>query len=82
MIEALSCGLPIVSTRVSSAGEIIAEGQTGYIIDRRDPGEFAAAIKNALALENARERAVADADRYALKHLKQDLETLFPPLRA
>jgi glycosyltransferase involved in cell wall biosynthesis len=82
MIEALACGLPIVTTRVSSAGEIVAEGQTGYIIEGRDPGEFAAAVRKALALENAGALAVEDADRYALKRLKQDLETLFPPLRA
>ncbi len=82
MIEAQGCGLPIVTTRVSSAGEIIAPGRTGYIIDGRDPDDFAAAVRNALALENVGDIAVPHADRYALKHLKEDLETLFPPLRA
>lgn len=51
MLEQLACGKPIVSTDVSGAREIIAEGKNGFVIGSRDPDEFGEAVIKAAALE-------------------------------
>jgi glycosyltransferase involved in cell wall biosynthesis len=40
MLEALACALPMVSTNVSGASEMIIEGQNGFIVDSRDHVKF------------------------------------------
>ena len=82
MIEALSCGIPMVSTNVSSAREIITEDRNGYVIEDRDREKFAEAMRKAIALENVAEFSLAESEKYALKYLGRDLERIFPPLRA
>jgi glycosyltransferase involved in cell wall biosynthesis len=82
MVEALSCGLPIVSTSVSSARAIVAEGRNGYIVVDRNPIKFAEAMERALALQNAAEFSLSESGKYALHSLGSDLEKLFPPLGA
>ena len=32
MLEAMACGLPIVGTNVGSVSEIVADGETGYVV--------------------------------------------------
>jgi glycosyltransferase involved in cell wall biosynthesis len=81
LVEALSCGVPLVSTRVSSAAEIIIEGKNGFIVDDREPDIFAQAIFKALSLENVTQCSVDEADRYSLKYLSRDMKNLFPPLK-
>ncbi|GAG05564.1 unnamed protein product, partial [marine sediment metagenome] len=34
VLEAASCGRPIISTKVSGCTEIIKEGETGFLVDR------------------------------------------------
>ncbi|UCE46363.1 MAG: glycosyltransferase family 4 protein, partial [Phycisphaerales bacterium] len=41
MLEAIACGLPVVSTDVSGARDMIVEGQNGFVIPNRDPEHFA-----------------------------------------
>lgn len=82
LIEALSCGIPIVSTNVSSAGEIITEGRNGYVVEDRDTEKFAEAMRKAITLENSAELSLAKSQKYALKYLARDLEKIFPPLKA
>lgn len=82
MIEALSCGIPMVSTNVSSARVIITEDRNGYVIEDRDREKFAEAMRKAIALENVAEFSLAESEKYALKYLGRDLGLMFPPLRA
>ncbi len=44
LLEALSTGLPAVVTDVGSAREVIRNGVTGYVVERRDPDLFASCI--------------------------------------
>lgn len=41
LIEAMAAGRPAVCTDVGAVPEIIAEGQTGYVVPPRDPGALA-----------------------------------------
>ncbi len=57
MVEQLACGRPLVSTSVSGANEIIEHGSNGFIVNSRDPGEFAEHIQKALQLTGADTRS-------------------------
>jgi glycosyltransferase involved in cell wall biosynthesis len=81
IVEALSCGKPVVSTDVSSASDLIAEGMNGYILRGRDPGQFACAMHEALHLKTFKEVSLAKAAAYALDNLAKDLTKVWPILR-
>jgi glycosyltransferase involved in cell wall biosynthesis len=42
--EAMSCGRPVVATRVGGIPELIVDGTTGTLVARRDPDAIAAAV--------------------------------------
>jgi len=44
LIEALSVGLPVVATRLSGIPELIRHGETGLLVNERDPRALAATI--------------------------------------
>jgi len=48
MLEALASGLPIVSTDVSGAVDVITHGINGYIVEKRNPSKLAEAILNTI----------------------------------
>lgn len=35
--QALACGIPVIATRTSGASELIAHGETGFVVDPRRP---------------------------------------------
>lgn len=67
VVEAMSCGLPVVATRGSSLAEAVADGVTGVLCSQDDVSAFAAVIRafardihgHELARRAARARAVA-----------------------
>jgi glycosyltransferase involved in cell wall biosynthesis len=44
LLEAAAIELPIVATRVGGNGEIVADGESGYLVPSRDPAAFAHAL--------------------------------------
>jgi glycosyltransferase involved in cell wall biosynthesis len=48
VLEAMHAGLPVVATRASSLPELVADGETGYLVPVDDPASLAAAIERAL----------------------------------
>jgi glycosyltransferase involved in cell wall biosynthesis len=63
LLEASSCGLPIVATAVGGNGEIVEDGRTGFLAAPLNPGALAAAMAR-LAGMSADERAqMAEAGR-------------------
>ena len=56
MLEALCIGLPVVTTDVSGASDIIKDGENGYIIRRGHVDEFAEALCGLLSNESLMER--------------------------
>ncbi len=82
MTEALACGRPMVSTAVSGAPAMIQNGQNGFIVERRDPAEFAVAMNAALFLDRATEVSLALARNYSVATLARDLYSGWPALAA
>jgi len=66
-IEAMAAGLPVVTSRINGASEVLIEGENGYGIDNPlDPAEIAAKIR--LGLEISRTR-VAETNGDLLSRL-------------
>src|SRR5262245_53702059 len=43
-LEAAACGIPVVASAVGGLQSLVDEGRTGFLVPRRDPALFAAAI--------------------------------------
>lgn len=48
IIEAMSFGVPVITTNVGGMPEVIGDSRAGYVCSKDDPLEFAVAIKNIL----------------------------------
>ncbi len=47
-LEAAACGVPVVAAAVGGLRTLVVDGVTGFLIDGRDPGTFAAAVDRVL----------------------------------
>lgn len=64
LLEAMGCGLPVVSTPVGGVGELVADGETGWLVPAGDSVALAEALY--FALKNpteARKRGAAGRSR-------------------
>ena len=67
-LEALACGLPVVTTKVNGASELIEEGQNGFIVS--DPDDFKALSEAIMKLMNPKLQNSMAANAYeSVKHL-------------
>ena len=48
-VEASASGLPVVAGRAGGVPDAVRDGETGVLVDPRDPGAAAAAIQRVLA---------------------------------
>jgi glycosyltransferase involved in cell wall biosynthesis len=62
ILEAMACGLPVVATDVGAVSELIAEGETGYVVAPEDPGAIAARLRE-LAGDAALRKRMGEAGR-------------------
>lgn len=72
VMEAMASGTPVVAANVGGVPELIRSGETGTLIDDRDPESFADAI--AYYLEHPDEAAAiaAQGQAYVVEHLSLD----------
>jgi glycosyltransferase involved in cell wall biosynthesis len=70
VLEAMACGVPVVATDTAGARECVAEGVTGYLVDRTDENALAQLVSNrALAILNiSGHRIAATARHHTLEH--------------
>jgi glycosyltransferase involved in cell wall biosynthesis len=57
IVEAMSCGTPVIAVRKGSVPEVVADGQTGFIVDDVDQASQAAARIGAISRRDCRSRA-------------------------
>jgi D-inositol-3-phosphate glycosyltransferase len=63
-LESTACGTPVVAAAVGGLLTLVEPGRTGFLVESRDPAEFAAATEKILAdPELSRAMAVAGAAR-------------------
>lgn len=62
LLEAMSMGLPVVSSRLAGTPEVVHEGQTGLLVEPGDIAGLAAAIER-LGVDRDSARAMGGAGR-------------------
>jgi glycosyltransferase involved in cell wall biosynthesis len=65
IMQAMACGLPVISTRVGAIPEAVIDGRTGSLIPARDSAALAAAITDLLEDTDKRRRFSTAAVDYA-----------------
>ena len=85
LVEAVSLGLAVVSTRVSAIPELIQDGVTGLLVEPEDPLSLAGALERLLSDPALRERLGAAGqrlvrERFDLEANTRRLADLFRPL--
>jgi glycosyltransferase involved in cell wall biosynthesis len=82
IIEAMAMGLPVVATRVGGIPELVADKQTGFLVDSGDRAALADALVALLADETLR-KTMGDAGRervvlhHTLENMVQQTERVF-----
>jgi glycosyltransferase involved in cell wall biosynthesis len=71
LIEAMSCGLPAIGTRVPGIQELIQDGETGLLCDTSPEG-IRGAIRELLGDRELRTRLGRAAREYVLEHFSLD----------
>jgi teichuronic acid biosynthesis glycosyltransferase TuaC len=69
LCEALSCGRAVVATRVGGIPEIVQDGESGYLIEPRDPNALTLRLRDLLSDEIVRKRFEHAALAFAREHL-------------
>ena len=64
-LEAAACGVPVVAAAVGGLRTLIDHGETGFLVEQRDPSAFATAVRSLLADPAMAARMGADAARRA-----------------
>lgn len=70
IIEAMSVGLPIISTNVGGISDVVIEGENGFLCDSQDVSDYVSTIKNFLSSSKD------ELNRISLKN-KHDFKTLY-----
>ncbi len=82
MVEALACGLPVVTTPVTGIPEAVRHEDNGLLVPERDPEALADAIESLVRNPRLRERLRTNArasveSRFDLRRTSEALERLF-----
>ena len=72
LMQAMACGLPVISTPVGSIAEIVQDGSMGRLVPPGDARALRAAIEALLADEPLRRRLGAGAREAALQRFGED----------
>ena len=77
MVEALACGIPIVSTEVSGSEVMIENGLNGYVVKGRDPKVFSNYIIQSTSLERPNKISLKKSKKYSQSSLRNNFSELW-----
>lgn len=75
LVEAQALGRPVIASGIGAAPEVLEEGVTGWLVPPGDADALAAALEQALGLDEPARLALADRalTRVALRHDQRDM---------
>lgn len=80
-IEAMACGIPVVSFNTGGPAELIKDGENGYLIPKDDLEEFCARIKdfydNREQLDVIGQHGIQHAKQFGLREYVKKIEALY-----
>lgn len=80
-LEAMACGTPVVASRVGGLQWTVRDGETGFLVERRQPELYAAAMELLLSDEPLRRRmseaSVRTATRYSWHSVAEQILHLY-----
>jgi glycosyltransferase involved in cell wall biosynthesis len=71
IMQAMACGIPVVSTEVGAIGEIVREGETGLMVAPQDAEALRAALVRLKDDAALRERLARSAHEFARAHFAE-----------
>jgi glycosyltransferase involved in cell wall biosynthesis len=81
VLEAMACGLPVISTNVGGVPYILTDGETGLLVPTRDPRALANAILRLFSDRALQQRlqfnALKEVDRYSWHHVRDQWLTTY-----
>jgi glycosyltransferase involved in cell wall biosynthesis len=82
IVEALACGLPVVSTAVSGISEVVRHDHNGLLVPQRNPWELTEALQRLITSRPLCERLRGNArpsvtGRFDIRRTSRSLEKLF-----
>ena len=85
ILEAMACGVPVVATSVGSNGELVADGQTGYLVPTENDRELTGALerlarKPESLLHFGREARFRVESRFGIDRMVQNYSELYMKL--
>lgn len=73
VLEAMSCGLPVVACSGSGVAEVVRDGETGFLVPPDDASALASVLRNLLRDAACRERVGKAARQYAVTQADSDI---------
>ena len=84
-LEAMACGIPVITTRTNGAGEIIDNGIHGYVLDTWEPEELASKIARCISddqfISEMGKHAFGRADTFTGERYMSELMDLYDRVR-
>ena len=77
VLEALACGLPVITSPKCGAAELIDQGRNGFVCGAVDTAAIAGHMSEIMRNPQMRQAARASAAPYSLKHLAGQLLSLY-----
>lgn len=77
LLESMACGTPVVATRIWGTPEVVAGDVAGRLVDQRDGGAFADAIRLLLSAYPERSRVRAYAEKFSWQNTTNAQLALF-----
>ncbi len=80
VLESIACGIPLVTTRVGQAPELVEDGRNGLVCDVEDVEALAAAVVRAAESDALRDAVRAEGRRTAEAYALERLDTMWEAL--
>jgi glycosyltransferase involved in cell wall biosynthesis len=70
LMEAMSCGLPVVTTRMTGTTDLVEDGITGVLVPEKDVGALVASLEGLMANENRRNELGQSGRRKVMREFR------------